>query len=252
MKKLILSLFISFCIQSAIAQKVGDSLIVSIDTIHIHGKVVDEMGKPIVDAIVLSETFDKGNNYIQTKTDSEGLFKLNGINSTDIIRVRKKEVAIEQPLKGSRYLFIVMLPLNKLELNAVQTSFLISAKKNSVKEKYVYKRVDKLLYIGWHIFGHYSPATYPGGIQAYYNFIQKNIVYPEKAIKNNIEGTVKIEFTVDHTGAIKDISIVRDIGYGCAEEVIRVIETSKKWNPAMNGLPVDQRVSIEVPFKLID
>lgn len=252
MKKLILSLLISFCIQSAVAQTVGDSIIVSIDTINIHGKVVDEIGKPVVDAIVLSETFDKSNNYIQTKTNNEGLFKLNGINSKDIIRVRKQEVAVEQPLKGSRYLFIVMLPLHKFELNASQTPFHITAKKNSIKEKYVFKKVDKLPYVGWHIFGHYWRATYPGGTQMYYDFIQKNIVYPEKAIKNSIEGTVKIEFTVDHTGVIKDITILRDIGYGCAEEVIRVIKTSKKWNPAMNGLPVDQRLSIEVPFKLID
>lgn len=252
MKKLILSFLLPFCISTALAQKNRDSIIVSIDTINVHGKVVDEIGKPIVDAIVLSETLDKNNNYIQTRTNDEGLFKLNGINPKDILRIRKKEVAIEQPLKESRYLFIVMLPLNQLKLNTNSTPFTISAKRISAKQKYVFKKIDSAIYIVWHPFGHYWPASYPGGIEKFYDFIRKSIVYPEKAIKNNIEGLVAIAFTVNHNGTLSDISILRDIGYGCAEEVVRIIKSSKNWNPAMNGQSVNQRVSIEVPFKLID
>ena len=89
-------------------------------------------------------------------------------------------------------------------------------------------------------------------LQKFYDFINNNILYPEKAIKNNIEGMVTVEFTIDTSGNYKDFIVIRDIGYGCSEEVLKVIKKSKKWNSALNGTLVNQRVSLEVPFKLLD
>ncbi|RZL55341.1 MAG: energy transducer TonB, partial [Pedobacter sp.] len=66
-------------------------------------------------------------------------------------------------------------------------------------------------------------------------------------------GMVKIAFVVKKYGGLKNIEIIRDIGYGCAEEVIRVLKTTeKKWNPASNIGLVDQRVVFQIPFKLKD
>lgn len=252
MKKSILFVLFFLTTLSGLAQKIRDSITVSIDTVNITGKVVDEKGNPVIGATILSETFDKNYNYIRTMTNNNGYFKLSGISPKDIIRIRKDDVAIEHNLKGSRYLFIKVPPLSKKELNANLTPFYINAKRISAKEKYVFKRIDSAVYIGWHPFGHYSSANYPGGMQKFYDFIQKGILYPKAAIQNNIEGVVKIEFTVDRQGNCIDFLIVSDIGYGCAAEVLKVIKSSKKWNPAMNGLFVNQRISIEVPFKLTD
>lgn len=57
-------------------------------------------------------------------------------------------------------------------------------------------------------------------------FIDENIVYPQVAVENNIEGSVVIQFVVRKTfGCLTDIEIVQDIGYGCGIEVQRVVST---------------------------
>ena len=252
MKNLTILFLFFLTILSASAQKVNDTILVSIDTINVHGKVVDERGKPIYNALILSETFDKNYNIIQTTTNKGGLFKLEGIKPTDYLRIRKEEEAIHYSLKGSRYLYVVMAPMIKLDLNENGTPFSIGAKRVSPREKYNYKNKDTALFLGFHPFGHFFPATYPGGRQKFYDFIKTNIIYPEKAIKNNIEGIVAIEFTIDRAGNYKDFFITRDIGYGCADETIRVIKKSKKWNSSFQGSAVNQRISLEIPFKLLD
>ncbi len=252
MKRILLISF--FCLFTSVnyAQSKEDSIDVTIDTINIRGKVIDERGNPVSGAQILSETNDKDYGFIQSKTDIDGLFSLNGIAPKNRIRVRTKDYAVEQDLKGSRYLLITLSPLSKLNLIPDEQRLDITAKRTSARPKYTYKIKNKIVDYGFHPFGHYSQANYPGGISKFYTFVQKNVVYPEKAILNNIEGVVAIEFTVDKLGNLKDFLVVKDIGYGCSEEVLRVVKTSRKWNSAMNGLPVEQRVSIEIPFKLTD
>ncbi|MDI6832691.1 MAG: energy transducer TonB, partial [Bacteroidales bacterium] len=45
-----------------------------------------------------------------------------------------------------------------------------------------------------------EPAQYPGGDEALLKFIQENIKYPRKAIKNKISGTVYVQFVVEKDG----------------------------------------------------
>lgn len=54
-------------------------------------------------------------------------------------------------------------------------------------------------------------------------YITSKIIYPENAIRNNIEGIVKVSFKVKN-GRIGDIKIKRSLGYGCDEEVIRLLK----------------------------
>ena len=252
MKKLLLSTLISITYSISFAQKVNDSVLISIDTINVYGKLMDELGKPIYNALVLSETLDEDFNYIQTKTDKYGFFKLNGVKPIDRLRFRKEKLAVEYPLNGSRYLVVVMEPMAKLDLNSNKSSISVEAKRVSIKEKYTFKTKNTMRDIGRHPFGYTVDATYPGGLFKFYDFIKTNITYPEKAIKNNIEGMVTIEFTIDRAGNYKDFFVTKDIGYGCSEEVIRVIKKSKKWNSALLGNPIDQKISLAVPFKLFD
>ena len=94
---------------------------------------------------------------------------------------------------------------------------------------------------------------YPNGAAKFYQYLKENVVYPTAAIANAIEGNVTIEFTVGEDGFIKEAKLVKDIGYGCGEELIKVIKRSKKWNAAMqHGKSIATQFSIEVPFKLTD
>lgn len=92
--------------------------------------------------------------------------------------------------------------------------------------------------------------TYPGGKDAYLKFISKNIVYPEPALANKVEGSVYLVYTVNNIGEIADIEVIKGIGYGCDEEVVRVIRMMK-YEPARNhGIKMKVEMKTTIHFKL--
>ena len=62
-----------------------------------------------------------------------------------------------------------------------------------------------------------------------------SLKYPKKAAENNIQGEVVVSFDIDSTCSIVNVKLVRGIGYGCDEEVIRCIKTSKRTYPPGQG-----------------
>lgn len=92
---------------------------------------------------------------------------------------------------------------------------------------------------------------YPGGEEAMIDFLVKNIKYPEKAMKDSVQGKVFVQFKVDKDGSIKEIKLLRGIGYGCDEEAVRVIKMMPKWEPALkDGKPVQAEMALPIKFKL--
>ncbi len=87
-----------------------------------------------------------------------------------------------------------------------------------------------------------------------YKFIEIRIRYPRKALKNNISGEVITQFTLDTKGDMKDIHVIKGIGYGCDEEMVRVLTIMNKeklWTPGMkDGHPVSVTFTIPVTFGL--
>jgi len=95
-----------------------------------------------------------------------------------------------------------------------------------------------------------EPAQYPGGDEALLKFLRKNIKYPKQAIKDQISGTVYVQFVVEKDGSISDVKVVRGIGGGCDEEAVRVITKMPNWIPAkQKGIPV--RFFYVIPFAFL-
>ena len=89
--------------------------------------------------------------------------------------------------------------------------------------------------------------TYPGGMEAFYKFVVKNVNYPAAASRKNTFGKVIISFVVEKDGSITEVKVRRGIGDGCDEEAVRVIKLSSPWQPGMQGgHPV--RVAYSVPI----
>ena len=58
-------------------------------------------------------------------------------------------------------------------------------------------------------------------------------------------------FIVEKNGKVSNIEIVRGLGYGCDEEVIRLLKMMPVWKPGKkDGKPVRVKLSIPVQFKL--
>jgi len=61
----------------------------------------------------------------------------------------------------------------------------------------------------------------------------------------NVKGRLLLTFTVKADGQLSDIGLLRDIGYGIGEEVVRVLENSPKWKPStQKGQPVQVQFTL--------
>ncbi len=82
-------------------------------------------------------------------------------------------------------------------------------------------------------------------------FIYSNIKYPPIARENGVEGTVYVKFVVEKDGKITAPEIVRDIGAGCGEEALRVVQMMPPWEPGkQRGRPVRVQFNLPVKYKL--
>lgn len=72
-------------------------------------------------------------------------------------------------------------------------------------------------------------VDFPGGEKAMNKFINKNLTYPKAAITDKIEGLVYVNFTIDCSGEISNIKIVKGSNPYLDNEVIRLISIMPNW-----------------------
>lgn len=80
--------------------------------------------------------------------------------------------------------------------------------------------------------------------------LSKKIKYPAMAKQTNIEGKVFAMAYVDEKGNVDKVKIIKGLGAGCDEEVVRVLETSKFKPGQHEGKPVKVKTTVSVVFKL--
>ncbi|WP_243348158.1 energy transducer TonB [Parabacteroides sp. FAFU027] len=94
-------------------------------------------------------------------------------------------------------------------------------------------------------------AEYLAGQSAIDSIIKKNLFYPMEARKANIKGTVYVKFTINLTGSISDVTVVKKVNPLLDEEAMRVVKYLGKWKAAIwDGEPVDSNVILPIEFKL--
>lgn len=91
-----------------------------------------------------------------------------------------------------------------------------------------------------------EPPTIVGGIEA----LNKIVVYPELAIKANVQGQVLVEAFIDENGNVVNVELRKGLGAGCDDAAINAVR-SVKFNPGkQRGRAVKVRVSVPIVFKL--
>ncbi|RYZ95974.1 MAG: TonB family protein [Sphingobacteriaceae bacterium] len=94
---------------------------------------------------------------------------------------------------------------------------------------------------------------FPGGLGEFGRFLAHNIRYPARAREQKISGRVFAGFVVETDGSLSNIKILRGLGSGCDEEVIRVLSQSPRWSPGLqNGRAVRVQYNMPVGFSLTD
>ena len=92
---------------------------------------------------------------------------------------------------------------------------------------------------------------YQGGDAALLKYIATNAVYPESAMKNNIQGKVIVRFCVTAKGGIDKISVLTNTDQSLNEEAIRVVRSLTGFIPGrQGGKPVPVWYMVPVNFKL--
>jgi TonB family protein len=100
------------------------------------------------------------------------------------------------------------------------------------------------------------PAVYqqPEPVNGYpdlYAYFDKELTYPQSAIKDSVQGVVTVVFYVNLQGKADDIRIENSLGQAFDEEVFRVIRNMPAWRPAYyNGKVVKSKVSLPLTFSL--
>jgi protein TonB len=80
--------------------------------------------------------------------------------------------------------------------------------------------------------------------------LAKKINYPSIAKQSNLEGKVYAMAYVNEKGDVEKVKIIKGLGGGCDEEVVRVLNKSKFVPGQHEGKPVKVKTTVSVVFKL--
>ena len=104
--------------------------------------------------------------------------------------------------------------------------------------------------------GYYSNTevapVYPGGQSSLEDYINNHIDYPQEAIDNNAEGTVRVQFAIDENGKVSNAKVNgTKLGYGLDEAAVKVVSQMPQWTPGMvKGKKVKAWYTLPITYKL--
>jgi protein TonB len=82
-------------------------------------------------------------------------------------------------------------------------------------------------------------------------WVNENLVYPKEAYEDGTQGKVTVQFTIDKTGEVRDVCVLRGVHPALDKEAVRVISSSPKWTPAIyDGKPASVTYNFPVVFQL--
>jgi TonB family protein len=91
-----------------------------------------------------------------------------------------------------------------------------------------------------------------GGVHAYNKYLETNRRYPQQALDNDVKGRVIVGFDVGSDGRLGNFKVIRSLGYGCDEEVLRLVKEGAAWNPTTeDNKPVESTVHIKLKFDAV-
>ena len=96
-----------------------------------------------------------------------------------------------------------------------------------------------------------KPAFEGGDANEFAKWVATQLVYPQEAIDQKIEGKVILQFTISKEGEVKDVNVLRAVNDLLAAEAVRVVSSSPKWEAgSQTGIPVAVKYTFPVIFKL--
>jgi len=195
----------------------------------IQGKVVSaEDGTPLPGVNIIVKGTTTG-----TVTDMQGNYQLTS-NSRDLTLVYSFIGMQTQEVKAKDQSELTV----KLKSDQSQLSEVVVTGYSPKKDDANHEPVVKL-------------AEPVGGRRAYDKYLKNSLHYPQEALDNQIKGRVIVQFIVRTDGSLDEFSVLHRLGYGCDEEVIRLVKEGPEWSPTTeDDVPVESKVQVRVKFAL--
>ena len=90
-----------------------------------------------------------------------------------------------------------------------------------------------------------------GGDENFWNIVNSQIVYPDRAWRARLEGDVVLTMTISEKGQLVELKVIQEVGGGCEEEAFNAIKvaSTNRFVPAMmDGKPVKVRYNVSINF----
>ena len=137
-----------------------------------------------------------------------------------------------------KILFLLSIMLFSTMLVSAQVQAGREINDQDYNDEQIYEKPDKI-------------AQFPGGMDAYVRWMSANFQYPEKALRDNVEGRVLLSFIVDKKGFINNIKVLHSLSPECDKEAVRMVKAMPRWFAAEHqGHKVNCRYIMPVVFKL--
>ena len=116
----------------------------------------------------------------------------------------------------------------------------VEEKKPEADENYVFEAVEQ-------------EAKFPAGDAALIKWLGEHTVYPQTALDNGIQGTVRVRFVVKKDGSIGDAKVLKPVDPALDKEAVRVVKSLPKFIPGkMNGHAVNCYFTVPVKFRIVN
>ncbi len=134
---------------------------------------------------------------------------------------------------------------NTLLLSTEDEGLAITVKDYVAESTYVEEEIEEE--VPFAIVEH-KPKFQGGDQNDFTKWVFNNIVYPEIAKENGVQGRVYLQFTVDKDGSVKNVKVLRGVDSSLDKEAVRVVSSSPKWEP---GRQRDKPAKVTFVFPVI-
>ena len=93
-----------------------------------------------------------------------------------------------------------------------------------------------------------KPKFMGGDENTFTRWVAERLVYPADARAKSIQGRVILQFTINTSGKVTNVRVLRGVAQSLDQEAIRVVQTSPEWTPGMHK---GEKVNVVYQFPVI-
>jgi TonB family protein len=159
----------------------------------------------------------------------------------------KKDTFINVPVKPGKHTIYALLKNEKSEVQTVMVG------KNEALKVSINFTFDQIESAGKREISYLlteESATFLGGdLGKFHLWVLQNLKYPHEALNRKLSGSVRVQFTVNESGIIEDVKVVKSVNPLLDNEAVRVILSSPRWKPGrLKGKNAKQIFTMPVNF----